>query len=300
MSSNALFSPLKIGHMDLQHRVVLAPLTRNRADDDFVPNVERMKEYYGQRASVPGTFLITEATPISLQATGYPNLPGIYNEKQVAAWREITDEVHRKGSFIYLQLWHMGRAVLPFMATKLGTKIISASNIPIDSKAAEPAAMTEEEIHQAIKEYANAAANAIKAGFDGVEIHAANGYLIDQFTQDVSNNRTDAWGGSVENRARFCLQVSEAVVKAVGNDGKKVGIRFSPFSSFQSMKMQDPEPQFTHIIKELKKLHLAYIHVVESRISGTAEVETTEKINFAIEPCAHCWRFHACQWSESG
>lgn len=168
------------------------------------------------------------------------------------------------------------------MKKELGpdAKVVSASNIPFEGGAI-PTALTEAEIKEYIGLYAQAAKNAVAAGFDGVEVHGANGYLIDQFLQDVSNNRTDSYGGSIENRARFGLEVSKAVVDAIG--AEKVGIRMSPFSNFQGMKMKDPVPQFTYYTEELKKLKLAYIHVVESRISGNAEIEATEKVDFLID-----------------
>jgi len=281
MTSN-LFKPLKLGNVQLQNRVVLAPLTRFRADDEHVP-LPFVPEYYAQRASVPGTLLITEATFISPQAGGYSNVPGIYNQAQIESWKKVTEAVHAKGSFIYLQLWALGRAADPGQLKKeLGddAKVVSASNIPFEGGAT-PTGLNEEEIHQYIKDYAQAAKNAIEAGFDGVEVHGANGYLVDQFTQDVSNDRTDAWGGSVEKRAKFGIEVTKAVVEAVG--AERTGIRLSPFSDFQGMKMKDPVPQFTYLATELKKLKLAYLHVVESRITGNADVESTQGIDFLVD-----------------
>lgn len=175
----------------------------------------------------------------------------------------------------------MGRTAIADYAKEQGITIKSSSAIPHGEGAPTPVEMTEEDIQQTIKDYAQAASNAIEAGFDGVEIHGANGYLVDQFTQDTCNKRTDKWGGSIENRARFALEVSKAVTEAVGAD--KTGIRLSPYSSFQGMKMDDPIPQFSYLTKELKKLNLAYLHVVESRISGNATVETTDKIDFLVD-----------------
>ncbi|MCJ1474986.1 Chanoclavine-I aldehyde reductase fgaOx3 [Lambiella insularis] len=259
----------------------MAPLTRFRANDAHVP-LPIATEYYAQRASVPGTMLITEATFISPQTAGYPNVPGIYSKDQVKQWKEVTDAVHKKGSYIFLQLWALGRTAMPAILKKEGGyELVSSSATPIDSDSPEPKALTEEEIHQYIADYASSAKNAIEAGFDGVEIHGANGYLIDQFTQDNCNQRTDGWGGSIEKRSRFGIEVTRAVVEAVG--AERTGIRLSPFSTFQGMRMNDPIPQFTHLIGELKKMRLAYIHLVESRVSGTADVETTEKVNFAID-----------------
>lgn len=279
--SSKLFTPLQVGNNSLKHRLIMAPLTRFRADDSHV-QLDFVEEYYEQRASVPGTLLITEATFISKRAGGYPNIPGLYNAEQIAAWKKITDAVHKKGSFIWCQLWALGRAANPeCLKNESGDRYVSSSAVPMEAGGAVPEAMTEEEIHGFIGDYAQAAKNAIEAGFDGVEVHGANGYLIDQFTQDTCNKRTDAWGGSIEKRARFGLEVSKAVVAAVG--AERTAIRLSPFSPFQGMKMQDPEPQFSYLTEELKKLKLAYLHVVESRISGNAEIEATEKIDFLVD-----------------
>jgi len=277
-----LFKPLKIGKITLKQRLVLAPLTRFRATDDHVP-LPIVAEYYAQRASAPGTLLITEATFIAPRAGGYSNVPGIYNAEQIAAWKKVTDAVHAKKSFIYLQLWALGRtghAAILQAETGPSARVVSASDIPFEG-GEKPSPLTEEEIKEYIGLYAQAAKNAMKAGFDGVEIHGANGYLIDQFLQDVSNQRTDQWGGSIENRARFGLEVSKAVVEAIG--AEKVGIRMSPFSEFQGMKMKDPVPQFSYYTQQLKKLNLAYIHVVESRIIGNTDIEATDKVNFLVD-----------------
>lgn len=281
MAANSkLFEPLQIGNVKLSNRLAMAPLTRFRAADDHV-QLPMVKEYYTQRASYPGTLLITEATLISERASGYSNVPGIYNDAQIKAWKEVTDSVHAKGSYIYLQLWALGRVADPSVLKKEhGLPMKSSSAVAHADNAPVPEELTEDEIHQLIKDYAQAAKNSITAGFDGVEIHGANGYLIDQFTQDTCNKRTDKWGGSVENRSRFGLEVTKAVVDAVGAD--KVGIRLSPWSSFQGMKMDDPVPQFTHLIEGLKEFKLAYVHLVESRVQGNADVESTQKIDFAI------------------
>ena len=277
-----LSDPLKVGPNQLAHRIVMAPLTRYRAEDDHV-QLPIVKEYYGQRASVPGTLLITEATAISPSASGYHNIPGIWNAAQIAAWKEVTDVVHAKKSFIWLQLWAIGRAAEQSVLDEEfpGTKVVSASNIPIDSDHDEPQALDEEGIRKFIGEYAQAAKNAIEAGFDGVEIHGANGYLVDQFIQDVSNVRDDEWGGSIEKRSRFAIEVTKAITDAIGAD--RTAIRLSPFSTFQSMKMADPYPQFIYLMEQLKKLKLAYVHLVESRISGNADIEPTYKVDPLLE-----------------
>ncbi|KAK8093358.1 FMN-linked oxidoreductase [Apiospora hydei] len=248
-----------------------------------------VKEYYEQRASVPGTLLITEATFISPQAGGYPNVPGIYTPEQIRAWKDVTDAVHAKGSFIWVQLWALGRVANPDALKKENPafKVKGASPLPEAEGKTVPEEMTEQEIQDFVRDYAQAARNAVElAGFDGVEIHGANGYLIDQFTQDVSNQRTDAYGGSIENRSRFALEVAKAVVEAPGVGPERVGIRLSPWSPFQGMKMADPVPQFTHLIQGLKELKLAYLHVVESRVGGNLDVADTksaEKVEFAVQ-----------------
>ncbi|KEF51512.1 NADPH2 dehydrogenase [Exophiala aquamarina CBS 119918] len=277
-----LFKPLQAGDLELQHRVVLAPLTRFRADKDHVP-LPMVKEYYAQRASSPGTLLITEATFISPRAGGYPNVPGIYNAEQIKAWKEVTDAVHAKGSFIFCQLWALGRTANPAVLAADGYKLVSASNLPLPEGAI-PEPLDEEGIQNYIQDYTNAAKNAIEAGFDGVEIHGANGYLLDQFLQDKSNDRTDRWGGSIENRSRFGLEVAKAVSSVIG--AGKTGYRVSPWSSFQEMGMDDPVPQFTYHIKKLAELNLAYIHIVESRVSGNVDIEVVGK---QVDPFLNAW-----------
>ncbi|KAK6086169.1 NADH:flavin oxidoreductase/NADH oxidase [Seiridium cupressi] len=265
-----LFEPLKVGAAQLKNRCVLAPLTRYRCDDDWVP-LPMVKEYYSQRASVPGTLLITEATIISERAVGRRNVPGIWTEAQIAGWKSIVDAVHAKGCFIYCQLWHQGRAGWPDVLQSLGHKLVSSSAVPIDETRAVPEEMTEEEIWQSIGDYAAAAKNAITAGFDGVEIHGANGYLVDQFLQDKCNKREDGWGGSIEKRSRYALEVTKAVVEAVGAD--KTAIRLSPFSDFQGMLMDEPLPTFEYVVRQLKLLKLAYLHLIEARITGNDDSE---------------------------
>jgi NADPH2 dehydrogenase len=278
--SSKIFTPLQVGNSTLQQRIVMAPLTRFRADDNHV-QLDFVKEYYEQRASVPGSFLITEATFISPRAGGYPNVPGIYNQEQIKAWKEITDVVHAKKSSIWVQLWALGRVANPDILKADGYKLLSSSATPEAEGKPVPEEMSENDIQEFIAAYAQAAKNAIEAGFDGVEIHGANGYLIDQFTQDTANKRTDTWGGSVENRARFALEVTKAVVAAIGPE--RTGIRLSPFSDFQGMKMADPVPQFSYLTKELKQYNLAYLHLVESRISGNATVDCSDNISVFVD-----------------
>lgn len=283
MADSKLFTSLKIGNVQVQHRIVMAPLTRYRAEDNHVHS-SLAAEYYSQRASVPGTLIITEATFISPQAGGYANVPGIYNSAQIKAWKEITDAVHAKGSFMFMQLWALGRAADPeVLNAELGpsAKFVSSSNLPMDVDGVAPHSLSEGEIWDFVGYYKQAALNAIEAGFDGVEIHGANGYLVDQFTQDTANKRTDSWGGSVEKRAQFALEVTKAVVDAIG--AERTAIRLSPYSKFQAMKMDDPKPGFSYLVTELKAFKLAYLHLVESRISGDSTVEATEKVNFLID-----------------
>lgn len=279
MSEGRLFKPLRIGNVEVKHRIGMAPLTRMRATSERVPT-PLMKEYYGQRASVPGTLIITEGTLVSPSACGgFPNAPGIWNKDQVAAWRTITDEVHRKGCFIFCQLFAMGRAADAGIAQREGITIVGPSAVPIKEGSPIPQPMTIEEIKQMVQDFATASENAINAGFDGVECHGANGYLADQFIQDVSNKRNDEYGGSVENRSRFFHDIMKAAAEAIGPE--RVGIRLSPWSPFQGMKMNNPIPQFTDIIKKASALNLAYLHLVESRVSGTTDYEGNERLDFA-------------------
>ncbi|KAJ7192914.1 hypothetical protein GGX14DRAFT_593749 [Mycena pura] len=275
-TASALFQPVKVGRLQLAHRVVLCPLTRNRASNPgHVPILPMVKEYYTQRASTPGTLLIAEATYIAARAGGTPNFPGIWNEEQIAAWKEVTDSVHAAGSHLYLQIRALGRAVNPqhLQMEDPSFPYVSASDVKLASATSSPRPLVVNEIREYVELYAQAAKNALRAGFDGVEIHGANGYLIDQFIQDVSNKRTDEYGGSVEKRCRFALEVLEAVTNAVGAD--RTGIRLSPWSTFQDMRMLDPTPTFAHLVSQIKKTHpdLAYLHVIEPRINGNTDAE---------------------------
>jgi NADPH2 dehydrogenase len=282
MPDSRLFQPLKVGNMKLQHRLAMAPLTRFRASDEHVP-LQLMADYYGQRGSVPGTLLVSEATFISASAGGYANVPGIYNDAQVAAWRPVTDAVHARGSYIFCQLWALGRTADPKVAAREGIRIRSSSAVPMEEGGVVPEEMTVDEIRQVVQEYATAAKNAIRAGFDGVEIHGANGYLVDQFIQDRCNQRTDEYGGSVEKRSRFAVEVVRAVVDAVGPE--RTGIRLSPWSTFQSMRMSDPVPQFSDVIRKISGVGLAYLHLVQNRIAGNADVADSaeESLDFAVK-----------------
>lgn len=248
MANSRLFEPMKIGNITVAHRIAMAPLTRFRADDNGVP-LPFVGEYYAQRASTPGTLLTSEATYIHPRHGGYPNAPGIYSDAQIEAWKHVTAAVHEKGSFIYLQLWALGRAAANADFSKEGAKeypVLSSSDTRLDEKYPLAQAMAVEDIQQTVQEYAQAARNAITAGFDGVEIHGANGYLVDQFIQDTANQRTDLYGGSEENRSRFAVEVVQAVVDAVG--ASRTAIRLSPFSRYQGMRMTDPAVQFSDIL----------------------------------------------------
>ncbi|KAH7371126.1 hypothetical protein BKA66DRAFT_470188 [Pyrenochaeta sp. MPI-SDFR-AT-0127] len=280
MADSQLFQPLTVGRIQLSHRIGMCPLTRFRATDDHVP-LPMVAEYYSQRASLPGTFLITEGTFISPAQGGYANVPGIYNDAQIAAWRKVTDAVHAKGSFIFCQLWALGRTANAKVAEDEDIIITSSGDIPVDSEHSTPVPLSLDQIKGIIRDYAQAAKNAIEAGFDGVELHGANGYLIDQFLQDRCNNRKDQYGGSIENRSRFAMEAVEAVVDAIGAD--RTAIRFSPWSTFNGMRMDEPVPQFRDIILKLNKLNLAYLHLVESRIAGNADVEIFDKLEFAMD-----------------
>lgn len=280
MPQSRLFQRLRVGDIELEHRLVMAPLTRFRADDDHV-HQPMAAAYYAQRGSVPGTLLITEATFVSKRAGGYANVPGIWSRDQINAWQKVTTAVHAKGSYIFCQLWALGRAADAEVAMAEGFDVVSSSAVPIDSDHAMPKEMTIAEIESFQADYVQAARNAIEAGFDGVEVHGANGYLIDQFTQDTCNIRRDRYGGSIANRARFLLEVTSLVASAIGST--RVGLRLSPFSIFQSMKMDDPIPQFSYLLDQLKPLQLAYLHLVESRISGPTDAVGVEKLDFAID-----------------
>jgi NADPH2 dehydrogenase len=279
-TSSRLLQPLKVGSVQLQNRIALAPLTRFRSTAEHVPIPGLVDEYYAQRGSAPGTLLITEATLINPQGAQMPHAPGIWNQEQINSWKIVTEAVHKKGSKIFMQLWGLGRAGNEKLAKSRGYDVVSSWNEPFEGGAT-PRALREDEIFQYIKDYAQAAKNAIEAGFDGVEIHGANGYLIDQFTQDVCNKRSDGWGGSIEKRARFGIEVAKAVTAAIG--AERTGIRLSPYSPFQGMKMADPIPTFTYLIGELKKLNMAYLHLTEPRVAGNDVIETTDKINWAVD-----------------
>ncbi|ETN42479.1 uncharacterized protein HMPREF1541_01635 [Cyphellophora europaea CBS 101466] len=295
LENQRLLSPIAVGHSHLAHRIALAPLTRFRATDQHV-HTSIATDYYSQRGSTPGTLLITEATFVSPRAGGMDNVPGIWNTEQIAAWRSVTDAVHAKGSFIYCQLWALGRRAEQAILTREEGgpyPVVSASAIPLKPTGeggVVPHPLTEQEVQDFIADYVQAARNAIAAGFDGVEIHGANGYLIDQFLSEHNNRRNDAYGGSIEKRSRFGLDVTKAVIAAVG-DSQKVAIRLSPWMDHgdDDTIMSNRVPQFQHIISELRTLGLAYLHLVETRISGDVSSAVYDPLTSRNDPLIETW-----------
>ena len=270
-----LFEPYAPGSLTLSNRVVLAPLTRNRAGAGFVPS-EFAATYYGQRASAG--LLISEATQISQQGQGYQDTPGIYSQEQIDGWRKVTDAVHAKGGRMFLQLWHVGR-VSHVDLQENGAAPVAPSAIRAKTKTfvnngfmdvSEPRALTLDELPEIVNDFRRAAANAIAAGFDGVEVHGANGYLLDQFAKDGANLRTDAYGGSIENRARLLLEVTAAVVDEIG--AQRTGVRISPISPANGVSSSDPQSQFNYIVEQLDALGIVYIHVVEGATGGPRNI----------------------------
>ena len=261
-----LFSPLEMGDLVLSNRIVMAPLTRNRAGEGNVPT-DLNTLYYSQRASAG--LLITEASQISEYALGYPATPGIHSEKQIIAWKKISDEVHAEGSLIFIQLWHVGRishpSMLPDNSLPVAPSAIRPEGEAVTYEGMQsyvtPRALTLEEIPALINDYVIAAKNAKAAGFDGIEIHAANGYLLDSFLRDSSNQREDAYGGSVENRMRLLDEIVTAI-KDVWPAGR-ISVRLSPENQFNDIRDSHPQKTFDAVVKMLNKHDLAYLHVLE-------------------------------------
>jgi N-ethylmaleimide reductase len=277
----SLFSPLKIGPYRLKHRIVMAPLTRMRAAKPSLAPRPLNAEYYAQRAT-PGGLLIAEASPVASTGFGSPGVPGIYSDAQIEGWRKVVDAVHAKGGLIFLQLWHVGRVshssfqpggVLPVapsavpISAEFKTATADGKVTPYET----PRALETGEIPGVIDAYRQAAVNAQKAGFDGVEIHGANGYLIEQFLQSNSNLRTDRYGGSIENRARFLLEITQAATGIWGAD--RVGVRLSPYGIANGSGETDPMPLYTYVVQSLNPLGLAYLHFIEPRSSGAGRAE---------------------------
>jgi N-ethylmaleimide reductase len=267
-----LFTPFKLGPTDLKNRVVMAPMTRNRAGAGNVPTLLHA-EYYSQRST--GGLIITCATQVALTGVGYPSTPGIHTPEQIKGWKQVTDAVHGKGGRIFLQLWHVGRVSHPSLQPDGQVPIAPSAVRPIGQAFTyeglqdfvTPRALEINEIAEVVTQFKAGAENAFAAGFDGVEIHAANGYLIDQFLRDGSNHRTDEYGGSVRNRTRFLLEVAHAVTEVWGSD--RVGVRISPVNSFNDMADSDPQATFNHVAEALSGLNLAYLHVMEAIIGET-------------------------------
>jgi N-ethylmaleimide reductase len=271
MSASKLFEPYTLGAVTLKNRIAMAPLTRNRAAAGFVPSPLAV-DYYGQRASAG--LIITEASQISQQGQGYQDTPGIYTKEQVAGWRQVTNRVHARGGHIYIQLWHVGRishaSLQPNNSAPVAPSAIRANTKTFVNGAftdvSEPRALDLGEIPGLIDTYKRAAANAVEAGFDGVEIHGANGYLLDQFAKDGANKRTDAYGGPIENRARLMLEVSKAVSDEIG--AARTGIRISPVTPANDASDSNPQALFDYIVDGLNALKLVYIHVIEGATGG--------------------------------
>ncbi|KAA0037082.1 hypothetical protein IC582_004263 [Cucumis melo] len=270
-----LLTPYKMGKFNLSHRIVLAPLTRQRSYNN-VPQQHAIL-YYSQRAT-KGGFLIAEATGVSDTAQGYPDTPGIWTKEQVEAWKPIVDAVHRKGGTFFCQIWHVGRVSNSGFQPN-GQAPISSSDKPLFPQVRSngidvaqftpPIRLRTDEIPQIVNDFRLAARNAIEAGFDGVEIHGAHGYLIEQFMKDQVNDRTDQYGGSLENRCRFALEVVEAVVNEIGGD--RVGIRLSPFADFMEAGDSNPKALGVYMAESLNKYGILYCHMVEPRMRNVLE-----------------------------
>ena len=265
-----LLTPLQVGALTLPNRVLLAPLTRTRAGAEHLPN-DLMAEYYAQRAT--GGLLITECTMVAPNTSAFVAEPGIYSQAQIEGWKKTTAAVHAKGGRIYMQIWHAGRAAHPNING--GAPTVSSTAVPVEGEIQTPQgkvphaaahALTEAEIPAIVAAYAQGAKNAMEAGFDGVEVHGANGYLVDQFLRDGANQRTDGYGGTMEKRARFLFEVLSAVTAAIGAD--RVGLRLSPLNSFNSMVDSDPIALMGYLADKLNAYKLAYLHVMRADFFG--------------------------------
>ncbi len=284
MERNNLLSPLKLGSLHLANRVIMAPLTRSRADQNHVPN-EMMADYYAQRASAG--LIIAEATMVMKGNSAFIAEPGIYSQEQIVGWKKVTDAIHKVGGKIFLQLWHGGRACHPNLNASQET--VAPSAIAIDGeihtpqgKVAHvvPCALKDEEIPGIISGFTTAAKNAKQAGFDGVEVHGANGYLLDQFLRDSANKRSGPYGGSLQNRARLLLEVTDAVVGVWGAD--RVGVRLSPLNSYNSMKDSDPQELTFYVAQQLSQRKIAYLHLMRGDFFAlqTGDVVTVAREGF--------------------
>lgn len=280
MSDINLLSPGQLGALTLKNRTVMAPLTRMRTSPGGIPNA-MMAEYYGQRSTAG--LIISEASQVSPQGVGYPGTPGIHSPEQIAGWKEVTTKVHNQGGKMFLQLWHVGRISHPDLQPQgqlpLAPSAIQPAGEAITATGFKPfvtpRALELEELPEIVAQYRRGAENAKAAGFDGVEVHAANGYLLDQFLQDCSNQRQDRYGGSLENRFRLVREVLEAVIEVWGSD--RVGIRLSPSGSFNDMGDSNPSALFSYVVQELVPYNLAYLHLVEPRVNNSETLD---------EPCS--------------
>ena len=275
----SLFDTVQAGELRLANRIVMAPLTRNRAPD-AIPTA-LMSKYYAQRATAG--LLITEATAISQQGQGYADVPGLYGTEQLDGWKRVTEAVHDEGGKIVVQLWHVGRVshtelqpdggkpVAPSAITAKTETVLIKDGVPTFVATSEPRALDAEELPDIVHTYQAAARNAVEtAGFDGVEIHGANGYLLDQFLKSGSNHRTDDYGGSIKNRSRLMLEVVRAITSAIG--GGRTGIRLSPVTTANDACDANPQPLFEYVVKQLAKLDLAFIHIIEGATGGAREL----------------------------
>lgn len=274
----SLFEPTHAGDIALANRIAMAPLTRNRAPD-AIPT-ELTATYYAQRATAG--LIISEATAISPEGQGYADVPGLYGTEQLDGWKKVTRAVHEAGGKIVVQLWHVGRIshtslqpghakpVAPSAIRAHAKTVLLKDGVPTFTDTSEPRALDAEELPRIVQDYRHAARNAIAAGFDGVEIHAANGYLIDQFLKTGANQRTDDYGGSIKNRARLLLEVTRAIVDEIG--GGRTGIRLSPVTPANDIVDENPQPLFDYVVRELGKLGLAYVHVIEGATGGPCEL----------------------------
>jgi N-ethylmaleimide reductase len=275
-TTQALFTPVQVGRLSLSHRVVMAPLTRSRSQQPGDIPSDLMVEYYGQRAS-KGGLIISEATTISISGRGWFGAPGMYSDEQIAGWQRVLNAVRAKGGYMFSQLWHTGRA--SHLETTNGSTPVSPSGIPFEGLVSTPQgwlppstprALEITEIPAIIEDYRKAAERAKAAGFEGVELHAANGYLPDQFLQDGTNKRTDAYGGSIQNRSRFVLEILQALVSVWGGD--RVAVRIGPSGKFNGMSDSNPGVLFDYLTEQLNQFGLAYLHVVEPRVKGNTVV----------------------------
>ncbi len=278
-STRTLFDPVTVGELKLANRIVMAPLTRNRSPDAVPPPI--VATYYAQRASAG--LLISEATAISQQGQGYSDVPGLYGTEQLDGWKRVTQAVHDKGGKIVVQLWHVGRVshhdlqpdggqpVAPSAITAKTKTVLIRKGVPTFVDTSAPRALDAQELPEIVHSFQAAARNAVEtASFDGVEIHGANGYLLDQFLKSGSNQRTDDYGGSIENRARLLLEVVRAVTAAVG--GGRTGIRLSPVTPANDVHDADPQPLFDYVVRQLAPLNLAFIHIIEGATGGPREL----------------------------